>query len=45
MKIEVETFNTEQDAKDRVKQLRKRKYTISWSDFWKCYTLVYNRTQ
>jgi hypothetical protein len=43
MKIEVETFDTEQEAKERVKQIKKRKYAISWSEYWKCYTLVYNR--
>ena len=41
-KFNFETFNTENEGLAEVKRLKLRKYTLSYSEFWKCYILAYN---
>lgn len=41
-KFKFETFSNEEAARKRAKELRKRKFAISYSDYWKCYILAYN---
>lgn len=37
-----QTFTTEEAAKQYVKQRRIRKYTIGYSEYWKCYIVTHN---
>jgi hypothetical protein len=40
-KLDFETFTTEDAAKDWLKKSNKRKYVLSYSDYWKCWIVSF----
>ena len=42
MKRDFKTYQTEAEARADMKARRKRKFTINYSDYWKCWIAWFN---